>query len=221
MGTRFTEIVSLIRSAQVSAYRSVNKELINLYWNVGYYIAQKVNAAQWGDKTVDELANFIQTKHPDLRGFNRRGLYRMRQFYETYKDDLIVSSTRPQLQSTDNKENKIVSSTRTQFRVWDIRQSALTELGWTHHRTIFSRCQTVEENIFYIKLSLKENYTVKELDRQIIAAVYERTMLSKTTKIAESISNTKAIQPYFKDLYVFEFLNLPEAFTENEENEFR
>ncbi len=94
MANRFFEIVSLIRSAQASAYRAVNKELINLYWNVGYYIALQVDVAHWGDKTVDELANFIQREHPELKGFNRRGLYRMRQFFESYKDAEIVSSTR-------------------------------------------------------------------------------------------------------------------------------
>jgi len=50
MDNRFAEIVSLIRSAQTSAYRAVNKELINLYWNVGYYITLKVSAAQWAIK---------------------------------------------------------------------------------------------------------------------------------------------------------------------------
>ena len=115
MDNRFAEIVSLIRSAQTSAYRAVNKELINLYWNVGYYIALKVSAAQWGDKTVDELANFIQNQHPELKGFNRRGLYRMRQFFETYKDAEMVSLTRTPLQSIENVRATIVSLPMTPF----------------------------------------------------------------------------------------------------------
>lgn len=216
MDNRFVEIVSLIHSAQAKAYRAVNKELINLYWNVGYYIALKVNAAQWGDKTVDELANFIQNQHPEIKGFNRRGLYRMRQFFETYKDAEIVSSKRAQLQSTENQEDIIVSSMGTQFEIWDIKQTVLTELSWTHHRTIFSRCQSIEEKIFYILLSVKENYTVKELDRQISAGVFERTMLSAKTEIPASVSRIEAIKPHFKDLYIFEFLDLPDTFTENE-----
>lgn len=216
MDNRFAEIVSLIRSAQASAYRAVNKELINLYWNVGYYIALKVNAAQWGDKTVDELAKFIQMQHPELKGFNRRGLYRMRQFFETYKDAEIVSSTRTQLHSDENDKDIIVSSTGTQFQIWDIKQTILAELSWTHHRTIFSRCQSIEEKIFYIMLSVKENYTVKELDRQISASVFERTMLSAKTELPASLSGIDSIKHHFKDLYIFEFLNLPDSFTENE-----
>lgn len=216
MDNRFAEIVSLIRSAQTSAYRAVNKELINLYWNVGYYIALKVSAAQWGDKTVDELANFIQNQHPELKGFNRRGLYRMRQFFETYKDAEMVSLTRTPLQSIENVRATIVSLPMTPFKLWDIRYNLLTEIGWTQHLSLMSRCKTEEERLFYIYLTIKENYTVKELDRQISAAVFERTMLSSKTEPPESLSGIDLIKPHFKDLYIFEFLNLPDSFTENE-----
>ena len=216
MDNRFAEIVSLIRSAQASAYRAVNKELINLYWNVGYYIAYKVSVAQWGDKTVDELANFIQMQHPELKGFNRRGLYRMRQFFETYKDAEIVSSSMTQLQSTENDINKIVPLTMAQFKMWDIRSSVLTEIGWTQHLSLMSRCKSEEERLFYLYLAKKENYTVKELDRQISAGVFERTMLSSKTVLPTSFSRVEAIKDHFKDLYIFEFLNLPETFTEND-----
>lgn len=216
MDNRFAEIISLIRSAQTSAYSAVNKELINLYWNVGYYIALKVNEAQWGDKTVNELADFIQKEYPELKGFNRRGLYRMRQFFETYKDSVIVSSTGIQLYSVENNENTIVSLPMTQFKWWNIRNSLLTEISWTQHLILMSRCKSEEERLFYLRLAKKENYTVKELDRQISAAVFERTMLSAKNELPESLSRIESIKPHFKDLYVFEFLNLPNTFTENE-----
>lgn len=216
MDSRFAEIIALIRSAQTSAYRAVNKELINLYWNIGYYISNKINTAQWGDKVVDELANFIQKEHPELKGFNRRGLYRMRQFFETYKDAEIVSSTRIQLQSPENKENTIVSLPMTQFKIWDIRSTVLTEISWTQHLMLLSRCKSNEERLFYLYLAKQENYTVKELERQISASVFERTMLSAKTELPDSLSRIADIKPYFKDLYIFEFLNLPERFTEND-----
>ena len=71
--------------------------------------------SQWGDKTVCELAFFIQKEFPELKGFNRRGLYRMRQFFETYKDTTIVSSSRTQIQDSNNQLNAIVSSSMTQL----------------------------------------------------------------------------------------------------------
>ena len=54
------------------------------------FFEQAANHA-YGDRYIDEVAKFIAQNYPDLRGFNRRGLYRMRQFYETYRDDSIVS----------------------------------------------------------------------------------------------------------------------------------
>jgi hypothetical protein len=149
---------------------------------------------------VDELANFIQNQHPELKGFNRRGLYRMRQFFETYKDTEMVSLTRTPLQSIENVRATIVSLPMTPFKLWDIRYNLLTEIGWTQHLSLMSRCKTEEERLFYIYLTIKENYTVKELDRQISAAVFERTLLSSKTEPPESLSGIDLIKPHFKDL---------------------
>ena len=105
----FLNLVALIQQSRASAIKSVNTELINLYWNVGAYISKRIASANWGEKTVDELALFIQNNHPDLKGFNKRGLYRMRQFYDTYSDKAIVSPLATQLQNTDYKHNAIMS----------------------------------------------------------------------------------------------------------------
>src|SRR5690554_5613681 len=115
MDKRFTDIIQFIQHSRNNAIRAVNTELINLYWNVGAYIRQKLSVAEWGDKTVTELAIYIQKNNPELKGFNRRGIYRMIQFYDTYAETLIVSAVRTQLQKDENQENKIVSSPGRQF----------------------------------------------------------------------------------------------------------
>ena len=94
MDNRFSDIINLIQQARSNAIRAVNTELINLYWNVGAYIKQKLSVADWGDKTVDELALFVQRNNPELKGFNRAGLYRMIQFYETYAEAKFVAPVR-------------------------------------------------------------------------------------------------------------------------------
>ncbi len=218
MDTRFTDIINLIQQSRNNAIRVVNTELVNLYWNVGAYIKQKLSVAEWGDKTVDELAAFIQRNNPELKGFERRGLYRMVQFYETYADTQIVSAVRTQLQSTDNQNNEIVAPARAQFHFQpqDIRKTILVQISWTHHRTIFSRCKTEEEREFYLRLSIKENYSVRELDRQISASLFERTMLDNVKLSSLPKEVTKDITNSFKDSYVFEFLNLPELHSESD-----
>ena len=62
-----------------------------MYWNVGAYLSELCAASSFGDKVIDEVAAYIAQKSPGVKGFNRRGLYRMRQFYETYKDDEFVT----------------------------------------------------------------------------------------------------------------------------------
>ncbi|WP_263379556.1 PDDEXK nuclease domain-containing protein [Granulicella paludicola] len=93
----FTEIVALIATSQQNAYRAVNTALIDLYWQVGEYISRKIEAAQWGSGTVENLARFIAHSHPGLRGFSRPNLFRMKQFYEAYRDEAIVSALLRQL----------------------------------------------------------------------------------------------------------------------------
>ena len=93
----FSQVISLIQKAKEKAICSVNAELISLYWNVGEYISKKVESAEWGEGIVDNLAKYIQEKEPEIKGFNRRGLFRMMQFYSEYKNNRKVSPLLTQL----------------------------------------------------------------------------------------------------------------------------
>ena len=181
----FNKIVQLISDARKRAFIKVNEELINLYWNVGKIISEKVENANWGAGIVDELVKFIKENNPEIKGFNRRGLYRMKQFYETYHKIENVSSVR-------------------------------TQLTWTHHRTILSKTASIEEKEFYIHLAIKEKYSVRELERQIESAVYERFMLSNT-KVSTLMTQIRPeTKDTFKDIYTLDFLNLPEHHSERD-----
>jgi predicted nuclease of restriction endonuclease-like (RecB) superfamily len=82
--SEFREVVDLIRGARQRALRALNTSLVALYWEVGRYISQKLQKAIWGEGVVDQLARYISRCHSD--GFERRNLFRMRQFYDAYKD---------------------------------------------------------------------------------------------------------------------------------------
>lgn len=86
LSTQFNQIVHLIKKSQNNALKSVNKELINLYWNVGEYISGKVENSEWGKSVVEKLAIYIQETEPKIKGFSDKNLWRMKQFYETYKE---------------------------------------------------------------------------------------------------------------------------------------
>ncbi len=185
MDNRFTYIIQLIKQSRSNAIKAVNVELIKLYWSIGEYISKKIEQSEWGDSVVKELAKYIQTLEPEIKGFSDKNIWRMKQFYETYKDFPKLSPL-------------------------------LREISWSHNLAIFSRCKTVEEKEFYLKQAKQENYSFRELERQISSSLFERTMIGNSilsTALRESnhdLSNT------FKDSYVLEFLNLPELHSESD-----
>ena len=185
MDNRFTDIIQLIKQSRTNAIKAVNAELINLYWNIGEHISKKIEQSEWGDSVVTELANFIQTQEPDLKGFSDKNIWRMKQFYETYKAFPKLSTL-------------------------------LREISWSHNLAIFSRCKTVEEREFYLKLAKQESYSFRELERQISASLFERTMIGNS-KLSTALRETNHdLSNTFKDSYVFEFLNLPDPHNESD-----
>jgi predicted nuclease of restriction endonuclease-like (RecB) superfamily len=185
MDNRFTDIIQLIKQSRTNAIRAVNAELINLYWNIGAYISKKIQQSEWGDSVVTELANFIQTQEPEIKGFSDKNIWRMKQFYETYKDFPKLSPL-------------------------------VREISWTNNLLIFSRCKTIEEIEFYLRYVKQENYSKRELERQISASLFERTMIGNSKLSPAVRESNKDISNTFKDSYVFEFLNLSEPYSESD-----
>jgi predicted nuclease of restriction endonuclease-like (RecB) superfamily len=83
----FTEIVVLIKNARTQAFKAVNTELNNLYWEIGKYISERTAKEAWGKSTVLHLAEYIAKNEPGLKGFSDKNLWRMKQFFETYSED--------------------------------------------------------------------------------------------------------------------------------------
>lgn len=107
---QFDEIIVIIEKAKIRAIKAVNAELIQMYWNVGEYLSGLCANSNFGDKIIDEVAAYIAQNNQNLKGFNRRGLYRMKQFYETYKDDEFVTPLVTQINWTNHLQ--IMSSAK-------------------------------------------------------------------------------------------------------------
>ena len=176
-------LIHIIEESRQNALKKVNEELIKMYWKVGEFLSKETEHASYGDAYIDEISREIQETFPGIKGFNRRGLYRMKKFYETYTDNDIVTPL-------------------------------VTQISWTNHLLIMSGCKTDEEREFYIRLCIKENYSKRQLERQLDSGYYERYMLSKETLLPESVK--KLGENPFLDSYVMEFLDLPNEFHEND-----
>ncbi|PKL80032.1 MAG: hypothetical protein CVV27_01035 [Candidatus Melainabacteria bacterium HGW-Melainabacteria-1] len=98
----FNEVLSIIEHGRAKAVHSVNVALIETYWAVGAYLFRKVAEAGWGKGVVKELASWLATRTPGLRGFSAQNLWRMKQFYETYAADQKLSPLVRDLNWTHN-----------------------------------------------------------------------------------------------------------------------
>ncbi|RYF70253.1 MAG: DUF1016 domain-containing protein [Cytophagaceae bacterium] len=181
---QFTEVVTLIRQARYRALQRVNADLIDLYWRVGEHISHKVASSEWGQGVVKQLAAYIQQQQPNTSGFSDKNLWRMKQFYEAYVD-------------TPEKLSAL-----------------LRQISWTNHLLILSQCKTTEERQFYLLTSVREQYSSRELERQIDSGLFQRTMLANAQLPEVARQLPQQIQDVFRDSYVFEFLDLPERHDE-------
>jgi predicted nuclease of restriction endonuclease-like (RecB) superfamily len=80
----FDEVIAIIDNARENAFRAVNRELINMYWDIGEYVSLRVTEGGWGKAVVKDFSDFIQSRYGGIRGFSPSNIWRMKQFYETY-----------------------------------------------------------------------------------------------------------------------------------------
>ena len=112
----FDEVILIIDNARESAFRAVNRELINMYWDIGKYVSQRVSAGGWGKSVVKEFSEFIQSRYIGIKGFSPQNIWRMKQFYETYKDNEKLSPLVRELSWTNNL--LIIMAAKTDFGIW-------------------------------------------------------------------------------------------------------
>ncbi|MEA1987019.1 MAG: PDDEXK nuclease domain-containing protein [Candidatus Marinimicrobia bacterium] len=104
----FSFVLSTIKQAQQKVYKQVNKALLELYWQVGKYVSDKVSSEQWGKSVIEDMSKYILENEPNIKGFSARNIWTMKQFYEMYA---YLGEKLPTL---------------------------LAEIGWSHNRRIMS-----------------------------------------------------------------------------------
>ncbi len=182
---QFSEIRTLIQKAKNDAFKTVNTVLIDLYWEIGKYVGEKINNSEWGKSVVEQLSEFIQRNEPEIKGFSSQNIWRMKQFYETYAE-------KPKL------------------------SALVREISWTNNLMIISKSTSYEEKEFYLRLSIQEKYSSRELERQIDSGLFERVLLSdkKLSAVLREI-HPKANEA-FRDNYMLDFLSLPKKHSEKD-----
>ena len=107
----FNDILNIITTCKQKAYNEVNKALIELYFSIGRYLFDKVKKEKWGKSVIENLEKYLKEKEPNIKGFTARNLWRMKQFYETYKDNQKLTPLVTEISWTNNL--LIMSSAKT------------------------------------------------------------------------------------------------------------
>ena len=180
----FAEVVRLIEQARQRAYQAVNTELVGLYWQIGGYISAKLAAAEWGEGVVDSLAQHLARVLAGQRGFTRRNLFRMRQLFETYQGDEIVTPLVTQLPWTHNLVI-LTQSRRAEEREFYLRMAV--QQRWS-------------------KRELERQFRLAAFEKAILTPPKLSPALREM--------HDDDLGSVFKNAYSVEFLNLPTGHTE-------
>ena len=106
----FSILHQAIKQARDNAFSSVNAELVNLYWQTAAFVSKQLEQSAWVDKTVQKLSEFLLKNDPALKGFDRKSIYRMVQFYECYKETAFLAPVADQHYDTVNQSDVIVAT---------------------------------------------------------------------------------------------------------------
>lgn len=180
------QLKSRIRTAQLRASLSVNRELVGLYWQIGKEILLRQEASGWGAKIIDQLSADLRREFPRMKGFSSRNLKYMRAFAEAWPDEQFVQQAVAQIPWGHNVRLLDKLSSREE-RTWYIQQTS--EHGWSRDVLLHH----LETGLF---------------DRQGKAVTNFPSTLPK--------AQSDLAQQLIKDPYSFEFLALASDARESE-----
>lgn len=184
------EIKNKVRTVQLKAAVKVNSELLNFYWELGADIVEKQATAKWGDGFLSKLSRDLMAEFPDMKGFSKRNLELMRQWYLFY-----------------TKENSIAQQAVSQ----------LIQVPWGHNIAIISKCKNIDEALYYVQNTMTYNWSRSVLVHQIESGLYEREGKSITNfKSALPKPQSDLAVQILKDPYVFDFLTMTKDYNELE-----
>lgn len=212
----FASVMRIIEHHRSQAVQAVNHASLLTAWEVGAFVSDRIKNAQWGAKVVQQLAEYIHTQNPTLKGWSKVTIYRMVNFYETYTsaafsglvERLKLDRQLVSAQMTQIQESPIVSFEMTQI------PSLLMKTGWTNHQIILRGCSSPEQYIFYIIYAEYEHLQNKELERAIKTDAYSRVLADKKLQSQMLKTVYPKAEVLLKDSAMLDILGLPRKYKE-------
>jgi predicted nuclease of restriction endonuclease-like (RecB) superfamily len=212
----FEKIAEILNQAKTKVIRDINRTQILAYWEIGREIVEFEQKgklrAKYGEEVIVKLAKDMKDNFG--RGFSERNLRNMRAFYLNFPIRQTVSA-----ESVKGQKSQIVSGKSA------ILQTVFAELesmlSWSHYCELLKVDKPLSRS-FYEQEAIQNNWSVRELKRQINSMLFERLALSKDSKAVMRMAKKGQIvekpEDAIKDPYILEFLNLKEetSYTENQ-----
>lgn len=215
----FANVLDIIQDYRGKALQTINHASVMTAWHVGAYVSNKIKNAQWGAKVVQQLAEYIHTQDPTLKGWSRRTIYKMVQFYDVYSSEQFIARATTLKLLPASQEIVPIASAQIDATEFVPFQSAqlqfLTKTTWSNHCSIFQRCTTIDQYIFYILYAEYEHLQNKELERAIKADTYSRMLNDKKWQSEMLKTTYPQTQLLLKDKAILEFLGLPKQYKES------
>ncbi len=176
-----------IRISQLKAAVSLNAQLMELYWDLAKEIIAKQHESTWGDAILEQLSTDLRLSFPNIKGFSRRNLYAIRQWYLFY-----------------NPSAEFVPQ-------------SVAQIPWGHNRLIISKIKNVEEALFYCNATLQNGWNREQLEIQIQNNYFEAKGKSITNfQITLPVAQSELAIETLKNPYNFDFLGLENDALERE-----
>jgi predicted nuclease of restriction endonuclease-like (RecB) superfamily len=185
-GQLLADIKARVRSAQLAAFRAVNKELVALYWDIGKIIVERKMDSTHGDAVAEQLAGDLRVEFPGIAGFSRRNVFYMREFYLAYHD---LPKVQPLVAQIGWTHNLIVLTRCSDPLEREFYVRMTRKFGWSKKVLIHQ-----VENQFYERTLLNQT----NFDKAVTPAIRAQAKLA------------------VKDEYLFDFLELGAEHAERE-----
>ena len=220
-----------IKTGQIKAALSVNSQMIMLYWDMGRQIVEKQEKAKWGSGFIGQLSRDLREEFPEMTGFSRTNLFRMKRFYEFYSPVMQYNEIIPQvggqldnssyvfvpqlvgqIQSSDLDENTIVPQVGGQLEM-----NKILLIPWGHNVCIIEKTTNINQALFYINKTIENNWSRAVLEYQIETDLYGKQGKAITNfNLTLPAPQSGLANEMMKDPYNFDFLRLSEKVKEKD-----
>ncbi|QDT05233.1 hypothetical protein K227x_36320 [Rubripirellula lacrimiformis] len=195
----FEALKARVRQSQTKAMLSVNRELIQLYWDIGRQIAQRQQNVGWGRSVVDRLSKDLRSAFPDVSGFSSRNIWRMRAFFQAYSP------------ASENLPQAVAELETLKL------PPAVAEIPWSHNTLLIEKVKDPVERHWYAAKTLEHGWSRAVLTVQIESGLYQRQGKAITNFVATlPPPQSDLAQESLKDPYLFDFLTLHEDAVERD-----